>query len=127
MSDSNTDFPTEYAEGLAEFEKALIANASTDKAFREELLRDPRGVVRSELARMLPGVKANPSLLDQALPDRIEIKVVEQKADEFYLVLPPLDTEMDELSIDELEAVAGGGGLSDRTASPNVFACVRGT
>ena len=62
-----------------------------DETFRAELKKDPKGTMRAY------GV---------ALPDGIEIEVVESTSAKQYIVLPPLQT--DELSDEQLEGAQGG-------------------
>ena len=81
-----------------QLEQALIEKAMNDEAFRKELIADPKGLIEKET-----GMK---------LPETFNVKVLEEDAQSFYLVLPnPVKpgTE-DELSEAELEMVSGGGG-----------------
>ncbi len=76
-------------------EAQLIDRAMKDKAFREELVRDPKAVFTRDL-----GI---------SMPANIDVQVVEESPTTVYLVLPqapPLAGA--ELSDAELEAVAGG-------------------
>jgi hypothetical protein len=80
----------------AEMERRLIQRSLQDEGFRQRLLDDPKGTIEQELG--------------SRLPERIEVRVVEETAQTIYLVLPsasPLG-EGGELSDQELEAVAGG-------------------
>ncbi|MGI6149791.1 MAG: NHLP leader peptide family RiPP precursor [Limnochordia bacterium] len=73
--------------------EAKVANkAAQDEAFRKRLLADPR----SALADL--GVR---------VPEDVEIKVLEESAQLSYLVLP---RNPEELSAEDLDAVAGGLG-----------------
>ena len=78
----------------------LIEQATRDQAFRQELVRDPKGAVQRELGlRVPPG---------------FEITVLEETPTTAYLVLPPVPgTSGQELSERDLEAVAGGWGSWD--------------
>ena len=68
-----------------------------DEELRRRLLSDPKGTVEQEL-----GAK---------LPERIEIRAVEETLETIYLVLPPRSSDPGgELSERELQAVAGGWG-----------------
>jgi hypothetical protein len=81
---------------VASYEQKLIAKATQDPAFRKKLLATPRLVVEQEFGVVLP------KLLD--------IKIVEQKGNTRYLVLPEVvgTGKKGELSDAELETVAGG-------------------
>jgi hypothetical protein len=85
----------------SELTTQLIARAWKDEAFKEELLRDPKGVLARELAQLQPGA---------TLPADIQIQVVEETPSTRYLVLPakPAIESGDELSEADLQSVAGG-------------------
>jgi Nitrile hydratase, alpha chain len=80
-----------------EFELQLIEKAWKDEAFRQALRSDPRGAVE----RVLGG----------KLPAGVQVKLVEETADTFYLVLPaiPDRASSGQLNDQQLGAVAGGG------------------
>jgi hypothetical protein len=81
----------------AEFERGLIQRSLQDETFRRRLLDDPKGTLERELG--------------SALPEGVEVRVVEESADTIYLVLPPgrsADVQAGELSDRELDTVAGG-------------------
>ena len=78
-----------------DLQSQLIERATRDQGFREELIRDPRGVIGREM-----GVE---------IPPTVEIRVVEETPTASYLVLPPIPaTAGQQLSDEDLEAVAGG-------------------
>jgi hypothetical protein len=76
-------------------EQKLIEKAMKDETFRKQLLENPREIVEQET-----GMK---------LPASIAIHVLEEKANEVFLVLPAIKTETgEELTEAELSNVAGG-------------------
>jgi hypothetical protein len=79
-----------------EFELQLIEKAWKDDAFRQALRTDPQGVVERELGGQLPA--------------GLQVKVLAESADTFYLVLPanPDRAPAGQLTDQQLEAVAGG-------------------
>ena len=79
-----------------QLEQALIEKAMNDEAFRKELIANPKEIIEKEI-----GMK---------LPEAFNVKVLEEDAQSFYLVLPNKvepGTE-DELSEEELNMVSGG-------------------
>lgn len=72
--------------------EALLLKAAQDDAFREALIKDPKGTIQAHLGT--------------SLPEGFTINIVENTATELTLVIPPKLTE--ELSDEALEAVAGG-------------------
>ena len=95
-----------------QFEARIISKAWKDEAFRKRLLADPKAVMAEELASLHE--KAN-------LPDNVKVTVMEETADQIYLVLPmnPADFHPDELTEEDLLAVAGGA------SEPTVQAAVQ--
>jgi hypothetical protein len=83
--------------GRSEIERRLIEKSLEDESLRQRLLADPKGALEDELGTRLP--------------ENIEVRIVEETADTIYLVLPSASPvgEVDELSDQELEVVAGGG------------------
>lgn len=90
----------------------LAARAGKDEAFRQALLKDPKGVLEQEMAKLakekglLPQEKTS-----VGLPDSIKVVALEQTADAIYLIIPPLVSAgagNGQLSDEQLEAVAGG-------------------
>jgi len=79
------------------FEKLILEKAMKDEAFRTELLKNPKMTLEKEI-----GVK---------IPESINIRILEEKSDTFYLVLPPSDEKSTdgELTERELQNVAAGG------------------
>lgn len=71
----------------------VVQRASADPGFRAHLMADPKGAVESEL-----GI---------AIPVGMKVRVVEERPDEFYIVLPPKGRS-GEVSDAALAGVAGG-------------------
>ena len=81
-----------------EFETDIIAKTWKNSAFKQELFSNPKAVYERELGR--------------SLPENLQIHVVEEDANNFYLVVPSKPQVSEELSEEALEAVAGGSYLS---------------
>ena len=78
-----------------QLEAQLIDRALKDETFRQELVRDPKGVFTREL-----GI---------TMPEQIQVQVLEESPTTVYLVLPrSVASAGTELSDADLEAVAGG-------------------
>jgi hypothetical protein len=79
-----------------DFELQLIEKAWKEDAFWQALRSDPRGAVEKALGGKLPA--------------GLQVKVVEETANTFYLVLPanPDRAPAGQLADQQLEAVAGG-------------------
>jgi len=71
----------------------LIGKAREDEAFKAKLIQDPKAAIKD--------------CLGVAVPDGIEIEVLEEKPDKLYLVLPVARDDT-ELSDEDLVKVAGG-------------------
>ena len=86
-----------------DFELQLIEKAWKDDACRQALRSDPRGAVE----RVLGG----------KLPAGVQVKLVEETADTFYLALPanPDRAPAEQLTNEQLDAVAGGDGWTYHT------------
>ena len=79
-----------------ELQTQLIEKAMKDEAFREELLKNPKETIEREF--------------EMKIPDFMNVSVLEEDAQTFYLVLPQkINTQSkDELTEAELMAVSGG-------------------
>ena len=87
----------------------IIAQAAKDEVFKKALLADPKAALESEF-----GVK---------LPEDVSYKVLEETANQQYLVLPavPPAAPEDELSDAELEEVAGGVNMYDASTKTGIM------
>ena len=78
------------------FEARMIEKAWKDPSFRQALLTDPRAALERELGGKLPA--------------GLQVKVLAESGDTYYLVLPanPDRAPAGQLTDEQLEAVAGG-------------------
>lgn len=77
-----------------EVEEQLALKSLKDANFRAELKANPKAVISKEFNTMVP--------------DEIDIEVLEETPTKIYLVIPPVPSVEEELSEEQLEAVAGG-------------------
>lgn len=63
-----------------ELESYLIDRALQDDGFRRRLIADPKAALEAELSRLN---------IDIRLPTNLQVKVLEERPDTLYLVLPP--------------------------------------
>jgi hypothetical protein len=104
--------PMSEAVARTEVERRLVQRSLEDEDFRRRLLADPKAVVEEELATRLP--------------EEVQVRVVEETADTIYLVLPSASSlGGEELSDQELEAVAGGwdAQTAGNTCAPQATGC----
>jgi hypothetical protein len=80
-----------------EWAEKVIAKALEDATFKQQLLSDPKTAVEKIIGKSLGAVN---------------LKVVQETANTIYLVLP-VQAGDNELSDEELDFVAGGGGDSE--------------
>jgi len=79
---------------------AILDRASTNRHFREDLLREPKSAIYNDF-----GVQ---------IPAGYRIRFVERDPNlDALVVLPDFNRDGDELSDDDLECVAGGTGDGD--------------
>jgi len=72
----------------------LIKKSMQEPGFRKKLIEDPKTVLQTEFGKKLP--------------EKTKITVLEEKPDQFYLVLPWDGKTDGELSEEELDSVSGG-------------------
>lgn len=72
----------------------IVEQAQTNPEYYDELMKDPRSLMERQLGT--------------AIPQNINIKVLEETPDTYYIVLPYAAKEGAELSDADLEKVAGG-------------------
>jgi len=77
----------------------LAGFASDNPEYRQALLEHPKEVVAAQMG--------------QTLPESLKVVVIEEKPDQFHVVLPYSAAEGGELSDADLEQVAGGKGGGD--------------
>ena len=84
-----------------EFQNHIARKAWSDPDFKQRLLSNPRAVISEELSNIKEGV---------SIPENVDVKVVEEKPDEIYMVLPvnPEQVTGKALSEEDLERIAGG-------------------
>jgi hypothetical protein len=91
-----------------QIENILIEKAMHDESFRALLKDDPKGAMQKEFGAIIPS--------------QINIRVLEEDAQNFYLVLPSSESQSgDELTDIELRDVAGG---DIWTTNPTASSCM---
>jgi hypothetical protein len=74
----------------------IVAQKASDAKFREQMLADPRATLEAALGA--------------EIPRSVKVKVIEESADTYCVVLPHVTQEGAELDDSALEKVAGGMG-----------------
>ncbi len=94
-----------------ELQQRIIEKASTDNDFRKRLIEAPKDTLEQELGIVIP--------------NSIQVKVLEEDAHTFYLLLPAvMDESWDgELTEAELEGVSGGWGFGGNNQTDNEATC----
>lgn len=88
-------FHEQYIARRLERDEQVLDRALADPGFRKELIESPHASLSS-----LYGV---------AIPENADVQVFEETADSHYVVIPPDVSRMsEELTDEQLEAVAGG-------------------
>lgn len=80
----------------SQIQEQILARAEEDQKFRAQLLEDPRSAIKDATGL--------------SVPDGINIRVLEDNANDYHLVLPPAGRN---LSDQEIGGVAGGIGDID--------------
>ena len=73
----------------------VVEQAAKNPKYLAQLKADPRGLMEKQLGT--------------SIPKNVNVKVLEESADTYYIVLPAIAKEGAELSDSDLEKVAGGG------------------
>ena len=73
----------------------VVDQAQKNPKYYQQLKADPRGLMEKQLGT--------------PIPSDVNIRVLEESADTYYIVLPAFAKEGAELSDSDLEKVAGGG------------------
>ena len=94
-----------------EIESNLIAKAWKDDSFKQQLMNNPKSAIAEA------GI---------SLPESIEVKVIEETANTFYLVIPRQPSQEKELSEADLQSVAGGAKIKGSVNTPFGDASARG-
>ncbi len=81
-----------------DFEAEIIARAWKVPDFKKRLIANPKTVLQEEVTRMGGG----------KLPDDLKVTAVEETPNQLYVVMPLNPAKSQELSEEQLEAVAGG-------------------
>jgi hypothetical protein len=83
----------------------IVEQAQKNPKYYQQLLSDPRGLMEKQLGT--------------SIPRNVNIKVLEETAETYYIVLPAIAKEGAELSDSDLEKVAGGGTVKGNASCNN--------
>jgi Nitrile hydratase, alpha chain len=73
----------------------IVEQARKNPKYHQQLMADPRGLMEKQLGT--------------SIPRNVNIKVLEESSDTYYIVVPAFAKEGAELTDSDLEKVAGGG------------------
>lgn len=90
----------------------IVEQAQKNPKYLETLKSDPRSLMEKQLGT--------------AIPAGVNIKVIEESADTYYIVLPAIAAEGAELSDSDLEKVAGGGTVKGDASCDSAQGCAIG-
>ena len=83
----------------------IVEQAAKNPKYMQQLKADPRGLMEKQLGT--------------SIAKNVNIKVVEEANDTYYIVLPAMTKEGAELSDADLEKVAGGGTVKGNASCNN--------
>ena len=83
----------------------VVEQAQTNPKYYAQLMADPRSLMEKQLGT--------------PIPKNVNIKVLEEASDTYYIVLPAFAKEGAELSDSDLEKVAGGGTVKGDASCDN--------
>ena len=90
----------------------IVEQAQKNPKYHSMLKSDPRGLLEKQLGT--------------AIPKSVNIKVIEEGADTYYVVLPAFAKEGAQLSDSDLEKVAGGSTVKGNASCDNTTGCAIG-
>ena len=90
----------------------IVEQAQSNPKYLAQLKADPRSLMEKQLGT--------------AIPAGVNIKVLEESSDTYYIVLPAIAAEGAELSDSDLEKVAGGGTVKGDASCNEAQGCAIG-